>query len=188
MKTSKPSYLLPVMEQAARPGAASAQATAEYRTAVQVEHVRIVSAKGFDEVREAMDRLPRFDDRIRSLVNDGELASARSALEKIQGDAGLTVFSIATHGDWLKLISGPRNALQYVIGNILVSTRMTDRGLMAGLYAPLRVILYENDQGTATFEYDLPSTLFGQFGDPRITSVALELDQTIHRVLMNAAG
>jgi uncharacterized protein (DUF302 family) len=65
-------------------------------------------------------------------------------LKKIQGDAGLVIFSVATHGDWLQILSGGRHAVQYVIGNVLVSTQMTRHELAAGLYAPLRVILYEN--------------------------------------------
>jgi hypothetical protein len=42
---------------------------------------------------------------------------------------------------------------------VLVFTRMTQHKLAAGLYAPLRIMLYENEAGTATFEYDRPSTL-----------------------------
>jgi hypothetical protein len=42
-------------------------------------------------------------------------------------------------------------------------------------------------QGPATFEYDRPSTLFGQYGDERVTAVARELDRQIHDVLIEAA-
>jgi hypothetical protein len=135
-----------------------------------------------------MDKLPRFDERLRALLGRGEFAAVKAELEKIQGAVGLTVFSVATHGDWLGILSGRRNAIQYVIGNILVSTRMTQHGLMAGLYAPLRVILYENGAGTATIEYDRPSDLFGQFGVPEITAIARELDGTIHRAMVGAAS
>jgi hypothetical protein len=161
---------------------------AEFRTRFEVEHIRIVSRRSFADVRAAMDHLPRFDERLRSLLDRGNAAAVKAELEKIQGDVGLMVFSVATHGDWLAILSGRRNALQYVIGNILVSTQMTQHGLMAGLYAPLRVILYENDAGTATIEYDRPSDLFGQFGVPEITAVARELDETIHRVVVGAAA
>ncbi len=92
------------------------------------------------------------------------------------------------HGDWLQIISGKRKAAQYVIGNVLVSTRMTQYQLAAGLYAPLRIMLYENDAGTATLEYDQPSSLFGQYGDERVTAVAKELDRAIYNVLIDAAG
>jgi hypothetical protein len=48
-------------------------------------------------------------------------------------------------------------------------------------------MLYENEAGTATFEYDRPSTLFGQYGDERVTAVARELERQIHDVLIEAA-
>jgi Domain of unknown function DUF302 len=60
-------------------------------------------------------------------------------------------------------------AMQYEIGNPLTAERMTRHVLAAGLYAPLRVALYEDESGQAIFEYDLPSSLFGQFGDERVT-------------------
>lgn len=158
-----------------------------YRTNIQVEHIRIDSNKSYDEVRETLEHLPRFDDRIRALLQYGEVARVKAELNEIQGDAGLTIFSVATHGDWLQIISEKRNAAQYVIGNVLVSTRMTQIELAAGLYAPLRIMIYENKAGTATLEYDKPSSLFGQYGDERVTAVAKELDQQIYNALINAA-
>ena len=56
----------------------------------------------------------------------------------------------------------------------------------AALYAPLRVLLYENEAGHAVFEYDRPSSLFGQFGDERVTAVGRELDAKLERVLVKA--
>jgi uncharacterized protein (DUF302 family) len=157
------------------------------RNNIQVEHIRIDSDKTVGEVQAALEKLPRFDDRIRVLLHYGEIARVKAELEKIQGDAGLVIFSVATHGDWLQIRSGKRHAVQYVIGNVLVSSQMTRHELAAGLYAPLRVILYENRAGTATFEYDLPSTLFGQYGNESVTAVAKELDQKISDVLIKAA-
>jgi hypothetical protein len=49
-------------------------------------------------------------------------------------------------------------------------------------------MLYENDEGNATIEYDRPSTLFGQYGDERVTAVAKELDRQIYDGLIRAAG
>ena len=46
--------------------------------------------------------------------------------------------------------------MQYEIGNPLTATRMTQHQLPASLYAPLRVVLYENEAGHAVFEYDCP--------------------------------
>ena len=157
------------------------------RNNIPVEHIRIDSDKLYGEAQAALEKLPRFDDRIRALLHYGEIDRVNAELKKIQGDAGLVIFSVATHGAWLQIRSGKRNAAQYVIGNVLVSTQMTQHELAAGLYAPLRIMLYENESGTATFEYDQPSTLFGQYGDERVTAVAKELDQKIYDALIKAA-
>ena len=77
--------------------------------------------------------------------------------------------------------------MQYEIGNPLAATEMTRHQLPAALYAPLRVVLYENEDGHSVFEYDRPSSLFGQFGDERVTAVARELDASLERVLARAA-
>ncbi|OSJ18127.1 hypothetical protein BST63_06670 [Bradyrhizobium canariense] len=154
---------------------------------ISVEHIRIDSIKSYAETRAALERLPHFDDRTRTLMQYGDIAKVRSALGEIQGDAGLVVFSVATHGDWLQIISGKRNVVQYVIGNVLVSTQMTQHELAAALYAPLRIVVYENESGAATIEYDRPSTLFGQFGNERVTAVARDLDEKIQDILIRAA-
>ena len=161
------------------PNSAAVCGSIVQREAIVVEHIRIDSIRRYDEVRAALEALPQFDNRIRGLLRDGEIDHVRSELQAIQGDAHLVIFSIAAHGDWLQIVSGKRKAAQYVIGNVLVSTQMTRHRLAAGLYAPLRVMLYENDEGTATIEYDRPSTLFGQYGDERVTAVAKELDREI---------
>lgn len=158
------------------------------KKAIVVEHIRIDSYRRYDDVRAALETLPQFDNRIRGLLRDGQVDRVRSALQAIQGGSRLIIFSVAAHGDWLQIISGKRKAAQYVIGNVLVSTQMTQHQLAAGLYAPLRVMLYENDKGTATVEYDRPSTLFGQYGDERVTAVAIELDRELYDVLIHAAG
>ena len=170
------------------PNSAAVRGSIIQREAIVVEHIRIDSIRRYDDVRAALEALPQFDNRIRGLLRDGEIDRVRSELQAIQGDAHLVIFSIAAHGDWLQIVSGKRKAAQYVIGNVLVSTQMTRHRLAAGLYAPLRVMLYENDEGTATIEYDRPSTLFGQFGDERVTAVAKELDREIYEVLIHAAG
>jgi uncharacterized protein (DUF302 family) len=170
------------------PNSAAVRGSIIQREAIVVEHIRIDSIRRYDDVRAALEALPQFDNRIRGLLRDGEIDRVRSELQAIQGDSHLVIFSIAAHGDWLQIVSGKRKAAQYVIGNVLVSTQMTRHRLAAGLYAPLRVMLYENDEGTATIEYDRPSTLFGQYGDERVTAVAKELDREIYEVLIHAAG
>jgi len=100
----------------------------------------------------------------------------------------LSIFNSGDHGGLLQITGQPRKAVQYEIGNPLTATRMTQRQLPASLYAPLRIVLYENEAGRAVFEYDRPSSLFGQFGDERVTAVARELDASLEGVLVKAAS
>ena len=65
---------------------------------------------------------------------------------------------------------------------------MTRHNVAAGLYAPLRVLLYEDEQGRTCLEYDKPSSLFGQFNDERIASVASLLDRNLEELVTAAAG
>jgi hypothetical protein len=87
----------------------------------------------------------------------------------------------------LKIAGKARNALQYDIGNPITASLMTRHRLAAALYPPIRVVLYENDAGLGVFEYDQPSTTFGQFGDERVTAVARGLDAAVTRALTRAA-
>jgi uncharacterized protein (DUF302 family) len=91
------------------------------------------------------------------------------------------------HGALLQISGKRRKALQYDIGNPLTASKMTRHQPPAALYAPLRVVLFEDEQGKGIFEYDKPSSLLGQYGDQRVMEVGRYLDATLEAVLRNAA-
>jgi uncharacterized protein (DUF302 family) len=153
---------------------------------IQVEHVKVESRKSFSDVKAALESLvPQLDARIFVLLQYGESDRARKELER---GPELSIFNTRDHGGLLQITGQPRKAAQYAIGNPLTATRMTQHQLPASLYAPLRVLLYENEAGQAVFEYDRPTSLLGQFGDQRVTAVARELDASLERVLVKAAS
>ena len=152
---------------------------------IAVEHIRIESAKSFADVRTALERsVPDLDPHLIRALNDGDVA--RADREKEQGPE-LSIFLVRDHGALLKTAGKARNALQYDIGNPLTASLMTRHQRAAALYAPIRVVLYENDAGHGIFEYDQPSTTFGQFGDERVTDVARGLNAALERALLFAA-
>jgi uncharacterized protein (DUF302 family) len=151
---------------------------------IQVEHVRIEAAKPFAEVKAALEQfVPLLDPAIPEALRHGDIGRAKEALQR---GPELAIFSARDHGGLLRIADLLRKAVQYEIGNPLTATRMTQHRLPAALYAPLRVLLYEED-GRVVFEYHRPSSLFGQFGDERVTSVARELDAKLESVLIKAA-
>lgn len=151
---------------------------------IHVEHVRIVSTKTFAQVKAALEaQVPTLDPAVADALNAGDSVQAL----KLEHGEPLFIFLIRDHGALLKAQGGARNAIQYEIGNPFTASRMTKHKLPAALYAPLRIVLYENSDGVATFEYDKPSTLFGQFGDPEVDKVGHELDQELAHALQRAA-
>ncbi|WP_395664831.1 DUF302 domain-containing protein [Methylocella sp.] len=150
-------------------------------TTIAVQHVKLVLARSFESARDAFESLlPRLNMEALGLLNDGEADRARELLE---GGAELSILLSRNFGDVSQMAGLTRKALQYEVGNPLTASKMTTRQLPAALYAPFRVALYEDAQGRAVFEYDKPSSLFGQFGDAEVTGVARGLDAALERVL-----
>jgi hypothetical protein len=156
------------------------------RRAIEVTHVVIESPRAAADVRAALENLiPPIDEEIPALLSDGVTDRLKQRLE---GAPELSIFLKRDHGMLVGLYGELRDAVQYELGNPLTASRMTRYQLAAGLYAPLRVIVYERADGTSCIEYDLPSSLFGQFGDDRVTEVARGLDVALARALSAAAG
>ena len=98
------------------------------------------------------------------------------------------LFGTMDHGALLSIFGVKKKAIQYVLGNPLIAIQMTQHNLAAGLYAPLRVLVYEDNRGRTCLEYDKPSSLFGQFNDDRITTVASLLDRKLEDLIAAAVG
>jgi hypothetical protein len=151
---------------------------------LQVEHIKIETTKKFADVAAALERsIPQLDPAIREALANGDEQRAT----ELERGAPLFVFLRRDHGALLQVVGRPRKALQYEIGNPHTASKMTRHRLPAGLYAPLRVFLYEDENGGSVFEYDKPSSLFGQFDDEQVTAVARGLDDALGLALRRAA-
>jgi hypothetical protein len=152
---------------------------------ITVEHIRIVSGQPFADVRQKLEAMaPRLDPGIAEALARGD---QKRAADYDQNGPKLSIFEARDHGALLEIADKKRNALQYEIGNPLTASKMTRYQLPAALYAPLRVVLFEDEQGRGVFEYDRPSSFFGQYGDECVTAVGRYLDVTLDALLRNAA-
>lgn len=148
---------------------------------IGVEHVTIVSSLSFAAARRKLEEaLPKLNLKIAEHLASGNLQEVEH-YEK--SGPKLSIFLERDHGALLKVVGRPRNAIQYEIGNPVTASKMTRHCLAAALYAPLRVVLFENEEDRAVLEYDQPSSLFGQFGDERVTAVGRELDEELNAAL-----
>ena len=157
-------------------------------TTITVKHYQIKLSCAFDA----------FTSKLESSLKMLDVEYARNVLadpkrveryvKSLEGDTGLILFNIQNHGGLLNIIGNPCKAKQYVIGNPLIAIQMTGRDIRGALYAPLRMVVYEDISRDAFVEYDLPSTLFGQFGNDAIFEVAKGLDEKLLNVIAISDG
>jgi uncharacterized protein (DUF302 family) len=177
------SAVLSVTVLAAGTERAMAESTVTSR-AVQMEHVKITTPKKYADVQAALEAsVPPLDPTMIKALSDGD----EKRVAELEKPGPLYIFLKRNHGSILKIAGQPRNAMQYDIGNPHTASKMTRHKLPAGLYAPLRVYLYEDDKGGSVFEYDKPSSEFGQFGDEQVDVVARGLDRDLASALKKAA-
>jgi uncharacterized protein (DUF302 family) len=157
-------------------------------TRISVDHVRLTTNKPFGDVTKAFEQqVGRFDpDVYKALAEGGDAEGAKAKIEAMAGPSGFMLFATHNHGALLRLAGQKRKAIQYVVGNPLFAFQMTQHDIRASLYAPLRVLIYENDERKTCVEYDKPSSLFGQFGNERIGPTAAMLDKKLESLVAAA--
>ncbi len=154
-----------------------------------VEHISVKSAKPFDAVCAAFEaRMGKFDSAVYEQLRKGESPDAvREKLESMVGPSGFMLFRTNDHGALLRMVGQEKKrAIQYLLGNPLFAIQMTQHDIRAGLYVPLRVLLYKDIDGKTCVEYDRPSSLLGQFGNASVTKVATMLDQKLEQLVAEA--
>jgi uncharacterized protein (DUF302 family) len=171
-----------------QPGLRSQGGNSMNVTRITVEHIRVVAEQPFDQVIQAFEKqLGQFDEETyKSLAAGEDVEKARAKLEAMVGPSGFMRFRTSDHGSLLRLVGQKKKAIQYLLGNPLFAIQMTQHDIRASLYAPLRVLLFEDEHGKTCVEYDKPSSLFGQFGNVKVTDVATMLDRKLEQLVAKA--
>jgi uncharacterized protein (DUF302 family) len=146
-------------------------------TPVVMDHVTIETSTPYQLVTSRLnDEVKRFDESYRKLLKDNKIDELRVKLTQGLEPDGFMIHFVAEQGDLLALEGRRQQGNVYYLGNVLAAAQTTKLNFSAALYAPLRLNVYENARGGTTFEYDKPSTQFGQFHNADIDKVAQSLD------------
>ena len=157
-------------------------------TTISVSHQAIAFQCSFEDFTAKLESLlGHLDPASLALVATAPQRAERE-LAAMGGYENLVLFEVRSHGELLQLLGAPKKAKQYEIGNPLTALKMTQHDLRAALYAPLRVLVYETDDQQLRVDYDLPSSLFGQFQNEAVTAVAQSLDTKLLNLLQHAAS
>ena len=140
--------------------------------------LRFDSSKNFDELVDALlsdvGEKPVMIDDI--AINCESWESYQETVESYVGPSGFMLFGLLNHGGWIKKVGIERKALRVIIGNPLIAITMLRHDLTAGLFAPVELLLVEEDNGRSSLIYVQPSSLMVVETNPPLLAAARELD------------
>jgi uncharacterized protein (DUF302 family) len=140
--------------------------------------LRFDSSKNFDELVDALladvgEKPVMIDD----IAIDFESWDAyQEKVESYVRPSGFMLFGLLNHGGWIKKVGIERKALRVIIGNPLIAITMLRHDLTAGLFAPVELLLVEEDNGRSSLIYVQPSSLMVVETNPPLLAAARELD------------
>ena len=155
-------------------------AGASHLSHISAVHVRIQSGKLFEALRGALEEQlgPWRPQEFARFLDARTPEEFEAGIRLLTGPSGFMTFFIADHNHYYSRIFGGNGGrvVMFVIGNASIARRIVARKAEAGLYVPLRIAVYENAAGFGELGYDLPSSLFAQFGDEGVDAIGKELD------------
>jgi uncharacterized protein (DUF302 family) len=150
-------------------------------TRFTVEHVCLTSEKAFEEIASRLvQQLGRLDPEVMQLVSaTGDPQQAKASLQSMAGSSGFILLGTSDHGMLLGTVGPRRKIVQFVLDNPASALELTQHEARTALYTPVRVLLYEDENGRTCLEYDKPTSLVGHFGNDRVIATAARLDEML---------
>jgi Domain of unknown function DUF302 len=151
----------------------------------EVTRLTIPTGQSFDQFRQRFEAaVPAFDpqrsaDFVRRNVSWNEIVADAASL----APHGFIQYWRSDNAPLMSLAGHIRGNTSYLMGNHTIAERMLRCAAGVMLYAPLRVLLYEDDDKSAHFVIDQPSTVFSSFDDAAIAAVGVDLDQKLAALL-----
>jgi len=140
--------------------------------------LRFESDKSFDEVLSSL--LVDVGDKpllLNELVANSESWDSFSKeIESRVGPSDFVLFAIIDHGAWIMKVGIRRKVVRLIIGNPTIAITMMRHDLTAGLFAPVELILTEEDDGRSSLTYVRPSSLMVVEPNDALLAAARQLD------------
>ena len=116
--------------------------------------------------------------------------SFEATVEHLEWQLGGYGINVVSRTDFRSVLVGlgiaarPSLRLEVMRGNWLKT--VVEHDASAALELPLRIHVYERDDGDTTVSYNQPSATFGSYGKDVLTEMGHELDATLERVVLAA--
>jgi uncharacterized protein (DUF302 family) len=153
--------------------------------------IQVDTTLGFDEV---LNRLRTQCGRA-SAGAVGEIAARTSSAADFErevnrslvGQSGFTIFAEFDHSLWIRAYDLNRRVLRVILGNPLIAITMLREDISAALFAPVELLLTDNDSG-ATIQYVQPSSLIVIKNNPPLLKAAQALDEKLAALISAVSG
>ena len=152
--------------------------------------LRFGSAKTYEELVSAF-----FDEVGRQAVPIDDIAAAterwqsyESEVQSQAGPSGFMLFQLFNHGAWIKNAGINREVLRATIDNPLIAITMLRHDVTAGLFAPVEVLLVEEENNHSSLIYVKPSSLTVVDHNEPLASAARELDDKLAALAATVCG
>jgi uncharacterized protein (DUF302 family) len=164
-----------------------------HTTPITIEHVVVASNQPFEKLSDALEaRLGAAENwgaiGERLLAESASEEQVAQTIEEHLGTSGLSLFSRVEHSHLLSLLGKTTRATQYTIGNPLLALQMTRYVPEAALYAPLKLVVYEDEQGNTFLAYDSFISQLAQYQREQITRVARLVEQKLEVLVAEVTG
>jgi uncharacterized protein (DUF302 family) len=162
-------------------------------TQITVEHVVVPSNLSYEQVILALEAQVGVYGNWEVIPH--QLAAMHASWEQVAqitqpliGASGFTTFVKMEQGVLLSLTGKPKRITQYSLGNHLIGVYMLEHVPEVGLYAPPRVLVYEDYEGKTFVAYDRLVSLVSQYHNEEVTNVARLVDYKLDELARMVTG
>jgi uncharacterized protein (DUF302 family) len=162
-------------------------------TTVAISRVTVTSDHPFDDVVAAvyagLGRIRNLSAALADWRNAADRESFDAAVHPLTGPSGLIEFLSLDHGAVVTVRYPDRGyrLLRIIAGNPVTMSNMTVTTPDAGSYAPITILVAERRHGV-TLSYDRVASAIAPYGNAEASAVAQALDDSVLRLLHDAAG
>jgi uncharacterized protein (DUF302 family) len=159
-------------------------------TQITIEHIVVASDRSYEQVIEALEAQLglRADWEEIARTPNATFEQAVQLVEQQLGTSGFTILSKIEPGALLTLSGKPTRDAQYAIGNPLLAIQMIEHAPEVALYAPLRLVVYENRAGKAVVAYERFTSQLAQYPYPEVAAVAQLVEHKLDELVAQATG
>lgn len=114
--------------------------------------------------------------------------SYEAQVEKLAGPSGFMLFGLIDHGSWMAKVGAFRQSIRVILGNPELAITMLRHDLRAGLFAPVELLLLEEDNDRSSLMYVRPSSLMVVDANEDLLCAAQNLDTKLMSLAVKTVG